>query len=398
MSRSARARWSTASELLRLMHREPGITRRQAGERLALASGPLTETVERLRELDLLAESRAPSSGRGRPTTILQPHQRGPLLLVAELRARHWAVRSADLGGRTKPVASGSLGQDQPAKALTKIARAIGSAADAAAGRVQVVVVSVAGTVSGTRVVQLTARGWTDIELAGLTDRIPRGTPAHLLVGNDATLAGIAEARTGAARDSAVALHLLVAEGLGGALLVQGRPVDSARGRGGEFGHLPFGDPTRFCPCGARGCWGDSVDGAALARLAGHVTPADPEIYAQQTLRSLIQGVDSRVDVEVPAKILAQRLGAGVAGLVNAHDPEVITLGGLAPLIRSAAPVAFDDAFAGGLMLANRQAPPPVRDGAHGDDGPSHGAVSLGIDHVTQPTALAEWAARIARR
>jgi predicted NBD/HSP70 family sugar kinase len=393
MSRSARVRWTTASELLRLIHREPGLTRRQAGERLALGSGALTETVERLREAELMSERRAPSSGRGRPTTTLAPHERGPLLVVAELRARHWAVSLADLAGRREPVASGPVNEDQPAAVLKKLAQAVASATGDSSGRVQVVVAAVAGTVSGTRVVQLTARGWTDIELAGLTDRVPAPRQVPLLVGNDATLAGIAEARTGAARGAAVALHLLVTEGLGGALLVQGLPVQSAHGRGGEFGHLPFGDQTVICPCGARGCWGASVDGAALARLAGQRTPSDPAAYAQHALRS----PDARpLDPGAPTQILARRLGAGIAGLVNAHDPEVVTLGGLAPLIRTAAPDAFAEGYTNGLMLAIRQAPPPVRDGAYGDSGPAQGATSLGIDQLTSPTALAEWAARTA--
>ncbi len=392
MTRSARARWTTASELLRLLHREPGITRRQAGERLALGSGALTETVERLRQADLLAESRAPGSGRGRPTTILEPHDQGPLVLVADLRARHWAVSLADLAGRSELVSSGALDQDQPTAAVSQLARAVGSAADGASGRVRVVVAAVAGTVSGTRLVQFTARGWTGIELAALTEHVPEPSHVALLVGNDATLAGIAEASTGAARGAAVALHLLITDGLGGALLVDGRPVPSANGRGGEFGHLPFGDPTLSCPCGARGCWGPSVDGAALARLTGHTSSIDFEAYAQRTLRSLIHAAEDGSEARVPARILARRLGAGIAGLVNALDPDVITLGGLAPLIKTADPDAFDDAYASGLMLATRHVPPPVRDGAYGDDGPLQGAAILGIDHITAPTALAAWA------
>lgn len=390
MSRSARVRWTTASELLRLVHRESGITRRQAGERLELSSGALTETVERLRDARLLSERKAPSSGRGRPTTTLEPHERGPLLAIAELRARRWAVSLADLAGRRAPVTSGPVEGDRPAAVLEKLAQAIGAAAGESPGRVQVVVAAV----TGTRFVQVVARDWTDARLAGLTGHLPARPHVPVLRGSDATLAGIAEARTGAARGAEVALHLLVAESTGGALLVHGSPVQSAHGRGGEFGHLPFADQSVVCPCGARGCWGASVDGAALARLAGQEMPSDPEAYAQRTLRASVATTDSPFDAEAPAQVLARRLGAGIAGLVNAHDPEVVTLGGLAPLIRAAAPDRFANAYINGLMRATRDAPPPVRDGTYGDDGPAQGAVSLAIDHLTSPTALADWAAR----
>ncbi|MDA0179229.1 ROK family protein [Solirubrobacter phytolaccae] len=376
-------RWATASELLRLVHREPGITRRTAGEQLGLSSGTLAETVGRLRDASLLTETRAAAAGPGRPTTILEPHPRGPLVVVVELRARDWAVSSGDLAGHTTPVASGAIGDEPPARVLDEVATHVHDVLRASAGRVRAVVVAAAGTVSGTRLVQFTVRGWTDVELSVLAPEVT------VLAGNDATLGGFAEAWTGAAREHAVALHLMVTEGLGGVLLVDGQPVRGARGRGGEFGHLPFGDPRLACPCGAHGCWGRTVDGEALARLAGHPRPTDPEGYARATLRT---GERSAAVEDV-----AGALGAGIAGLVNAHDPDVVTIAGLAPLVRAAAPDAFARAYDRGLMLTNRDAPPPIRDSVHGDRGPARGALNLGFTHLTEPDALAEWAAEPAR-
>lgn len=85
-------------------------------------------------------------------------------------------------------------------------------------------------------------------------------------------------------------------------------------------------------------------------------------------------------------------LGAGVAGLVNAHDPDLVTLGGLAVPLRAAAPAAFDTAYMDGLMHFRRTQPPPVLDALHGDDGALHGAIAVGLDHVTSESALAGWA------
>lgn len=120
--------------------------------------------------------------------------------------------------------------------------------------------------------------GWGRVDLTGLT----AGTGLPLLVGNDATLAGVAEARTGAAAGHATALHLLVDVGIGGALIVDGRPVAGEGGSGGEYGHMPFGDRSLRCPCGARGCWDLEVDGRALARRLGEPSPADPRAYARR--------------------------------------------------------------------------------------------------------------------
>jgi len=89
---------------------------------------------------------------------------------------------------------------------------------------------------------------------------------------------------------------------------------------------------------------------------------------------------------------VATALGAGIGGLVNLHDPDVVTLGGLAVGLRAAAPEVFATAYLGGLMAFRKTSAPPVRDGVHGDDGPLNGAVIQGLDHITTEGGLAEWA------
>ncbi|WP_408004662.1 hypothetical protein, partial [Pseudonocardia lacus] len=86
-------------------------------------------------------------------------------------------------------------------------------------------------------------------------------------------------------------------------------------------------------------------------------------------------------------------LGGGTAGLVNALDPEVVTLGGLAGPIRRHAPAAFDGAFTDGLMTFRWSAPPAVRDAVHGEDGALRGAAAVGLDEVVSERGLAAWAA-----
>jgi predicted NBD/HSP70 family sugar kinase len=103
-----------------------------------------------------------------------------------------------------------------------------------------------------------------------------------------------------------------------------------------------------------------------------------------------------RVDVD-PAVLKAvstvvTSLAGGIAGLVNAHDPEIVTLGGLAVPLRAAVPGRFDAAYTRGLMAFRRRQPPPVLDATHHDDGALRGAALIALDHVTGQEALAAWA------
>jgi predicted NBD/HSP70 family sugar kinase len=381
-------RWRAAAELLRLVRREPGVTRAAAAARLHLSSGSATEITTRLRAVALLDEAPVPVTGRGRPTRALVPHPQGPVVVAVDLRHADWRYAVADLGGVVETAAPRRHRDVRPDAVVTDIRGAIAAAHDRFGARLRAVSVAVAGTVRDGRLVQAATLGWGPVDLAAL------GTPAPhaaVVIGNDATLAAVAEARSGAAAAAQVALHLTVEVGVGGALVVGGRPQDGGTGAGGEFGHLPFGDRELTCPCGARGCWDVAVDGRALARRLGAPPPADARSYAGQVLARAAGGDDTALRTAIGEVTAA--FGAGVAGLVNALDPDVVTVGGLAIPLRDAAPAEFDRAYLAGLMGFRRADPTPVLDAAHGDEGALRGAVEVGLDAVLSEAALSGWAA-----
>ena len=386
-------RWSGAAQLIALVRTEPGITRASAAQRLGIGSGGATDLVARLRRAHLLDEMPAPVRGRGRPTTVLGPHPLGPLVVAVDIRNADWRLAVADLTGHPRQLAGGSHADAGPRPPLDAIGAAMGSAFEEFGGRVRAVSVSVAGTVSDARLVQFTS--WGEGDVSTVLGWLPDSADVDVLLGNDATLAGLAEARTGAARGAGTAVHLLVAVGLGGTLVVDGEPVTGARGAAGEYGHMPFGDRAMTCPCGARGCWDLDVDGRALARHRGDPEPTDPVDYAYRELARLGNATQPEPLLHNPFHRVAAALGSGIGGLVNLHDPDVVTLGGLAGPLRAAAPEAFDEAYRAGLMSYRKDSAPPVRDGLHGEDGPLLGAVARGIDRMCTEAALGDWAQRV---
>ena len=112
--------------------------------------------------------------------------------------------------------------------------------------------------------------------------------------------------------------------GVGGGVIVDGRPLTGAAGYAGEVGHMPINPNGTACRCGSIGCWETEVGEAALLRLAGRPTGGGGA------------GVDA-VLVEAAAGSpgalsaldhVGRWLGIGLAGLVNIFDPELIVLGG----------------------------------------------------------------------
>ncbi|MEU5790354.1 ROK family transcriptional regulator [Micromonospora purpureochromogenes] len=386
--RAEAARWLTASQVLATLHRRPGITRAAMAAELRLTSGFATEITARLRDLRLLTETPAPARGRGRPTTLLRPHPEGPVVLAVDLRQEDWRHAVATIDGQLREVRHRSHRTREPATVLAAVRDSVEATRNRYGTRLRAVSLAVAGTVHDGHLVQAATLGWRSVDLTTVT----AGTDLPLLLGNDATLAGVAEARTGAAVAAGTALHLIVGVGIGGTLTIAGVPVTGAHGAAGEYGHLPFGDREQRCPCGARGCWDLDVDGRGLARHLGESPPADPRRYAGQVLDRC--AVDPRARQAVRA--VATSLGGGIAGLANLHDPDLITLGGLGPALRHAAADAFDTAYADGLMTLHRARPPSVVDAAHADEGSLRGAAIVGLDHLTGQSAIAEWVRTLA--
>jgi len=177
-----------------------------------------------------------------------------------------------------------------------------------------------------------------------------------------------------------------VLTGVGGGLVLNGAPVFGATGLAMEVGHLPLGDPKAVCDCGARGCW-DTVLGTRP--LAGRLGAEDDSAA----------GVGAIIARGAPAhrpaiEAASASLGSGLAGLINVTDPDVVTLGGIGPLLRAHSPEAFEEALANGLMRCLREDRPRIVVGELGADAALVGAVETALDEVASPAGLAAWATR----
>jgi predicted NBD/HSP70 family sugar kinase len=353
--------------MLAAVHAAPGRTRADASRLLGIGSGAATEVVGRLAAGRLLTEGpSAPGGGRGRPTRPLLAHPEGPVVLAAIITHEAWRVAAVELGNVALAGVTGRHTGDPATAVLAGLAGAVATLRKRFGGRVRGLGIGAPGIVLDERYLDAPGLGWTGVDLT-----TPWPDAELFVADNDATLAALAESTRGAAVDARLALHLRIDAGLGGALVDAGRLVPGARGTAGEFGHLPMGDPAVRCPCGASGCWGTAVDGGALARLLGEPEPADPVTYARQVVARAGTG-DGAARGAVAAA--AGALGRGIGGLVNALDPDVITLGGLGADLLAAAPDELAAACREGLMRFRRATAPPVVPARLGEDGPLTGA------------------------
>jgi glucokinase len=175
--------------------------------------------------------------------------------------------------------------------------------------------------------------GWDDVPLTRLvTDALDR--PA--VVDNDATAAAVAEWWYGAGLGARVRdlVYLTISTGVGGGLILAGRPYRGAAGNAGELGHLTVDWQGRQCGCGRRGCLeayasGTNIAARATEALAGSDEPSSLRDLGEVTARDV-------ADAAATGDVLAGRvwdettgiLASAIANILDVFNPELVVLGG----------------------------------------------------------------------
>jgi glucokinase len=167
----------------------------------------------------------------------------------------------------------------------------------------------------------------TNVPLADVPFRARMGERFQLPVGldNDANAAAIAEWAVGAGRGTSNLVMLTLGTGVGGGVVIGGKPFRGSTGAGVELGHIVIdvdGPPCQGT-CTGRGHLEALVCGGAADRLAVEVV--GPHARARDLVRSARAG-DRRAAEAV--RQAGRSLGSGIATLVNIFEPEVVILGG----------------------------------------------------------------------
>lgn len=171
------------------------------------------------------------------------------------------------------------------------------------------------------------ALGWYDMPLRQLLgDRL--GLPIAL--GHDVRAGALAEARLGAGRGHDVFLFVPVGTGVGGALVINGRPFVGGHWRSAELGHVVTQPGGEACDCGQRGCLDTVAGGLAVVRR--YQTLANlPDRSGTKPLEAV--EVARRAAQEDPAamQVWAEAVDALTDALTTAvtlFDPSAVVVGG----------------------------------------------------------------------
>ena len=176
--------------------------------------------------------------------------------------------------------------------------------------------------------------GWHDVPLAS---QVGGALDLPVFLERDTNVALAAEWRYGAATGANNAVYITVSTGVGGAAVIDGRPLIGADGMAGEMGHLMVDLDGPPCGCGGAGHVEAIASGTAIARdaqalLATGTSPrlarlvaAGEVVDAELVARASDDGDPACAAIMARARAA---IGALCSSLVNLLNPDVIVIGG----------------------------------------------------------------------
>jgi glucokinase len=220
-----------------------------------------------------------------------------------------------------------------------------------------------------------------------LAARLGETLGTGVAVSNDVRVATRAEFQLGAGKPYRSVLGVFWGTGVGGGLILDGRPW-LGRGAAGEIGHTVVKIGGRRCGCGRRGCLEAYAGRASMENKARRLVEEGNqhtelfEIMEKRGRTRLTSGVWERAlgrEDPVATHLIYQAveaLGAGIASAVNLLDVEAVIIGGgLGTRLGEPYVARIRDAMMPHLFVDNR--PPAVHLAALGDLGGAIGAALL---------------------
>lgn len=156
-----------------------------------------------------------------------------------------------------------------------------------------------------------------------IQDDLIRILGKDVIIENDANCFAVAEDQLGAAKGSSVSFGIIMGTGVGGGLVINGKPRFGLQGIGGEWGHNVLDPDGALCYCGKKGCVEMVIAGPALEEYYFSLTRMRKSLSQIRELS--ISGDEAGTRT---MERLYEKFGQAISVLINILDPDCIVVGG----------------------------------------------------------------------
>jgi glucokinase len=169
-----------------------------------------------------------------------------------------------------------------------------------------------------------------------LCDVLRESLHRPVYLGNDANVAALGEVWAGSALGASSAVIITLGTGVGAGIVIDSRILTGYNEAASEFGHTVIVYDGAPCTCGRRGCLEAYTSATGLIRMTREAMEQHPESLLWKLTD--LAGVDGRIAFiasrkgdQTAAEVINHYIGylaCGLTNVINAIQPEVISLGG----------------------------------------------------------------------
>ena len=163
--------------------------------------------------------------------------------------------------------------------------------------------------------------GWRSVHLKSI---LQKKVKLPVFVDNDVKIITLAEYQFGAGQGVRNLVCLTLGTGVGSGLILNGELYRGEGNAAGELGHMPLNEKGPGCNCGGWGCFETYVGRRPLFALASRMM--GQRGMTTQKMFALAQKGNKKALLYW--RIVAQRIGNGLVGIVNLLNPRLIIIGG----------------------------------------------------------------------
>lgn len=188
--------------------------------------------------------------------------------------------------------------------------------------------IAIPGTVTSNEVIKSVNLGLKNYKIV---EELKKKIDLPIKIRNDAKCAAIAESTYGALKQYKRILFLTLGTGIGGAVIINNKLLDTGELPGCEIGHIVIEKNGLECNCGKKGCFEKYSSMKAFKNNLRKALGFDETVSGKELL--VIMKNTKREDknykkIEKVKKEFIENLALGISNLVNIFEPEAIGIGG----------------------------------------------------------------------
>lgn len=332
--------WRNEKMVLALLKQHGTLSQSRICELTGLGSSTVSTIVSRLREKDLITETRGQSGKRGAKPVLISINPIGQYILGVEINPTTIRIGLFDFHCELADQITIPLGSDHTAENVIRLLeiniRGLISKEGILSDKVMGLGVTLSGSITPAGTVQLSSPlGWKMVPLKQLLAEKFEWPIAIYTT----RVRLLAEIRAEPALSSKNIFYFNIADGVGSTILIDGSLIHGATNRCGELGHMivqPDGPP---CGCGHNGCLEALIAGPAVAKkikadiAAGTQTLLAGQVHDQTVPDEMIDLLSRAVRQEDSYALsvrdfIAEHLCRAAAAAINLFDPDVLILAG----------------------------------------------------------------------